>query len=497
MSTLQQKRLFLKQVSKGLMILLFLFGIAAHPVNAQVLFYENFESGWGDWWADNGVWEIGTPTAGPVDCPSPTNCAGTVLAGSYPTNTDSRLISPSITLSNVSGDEEIHLRFWQWFSYSSGDAGYVQISVYDEGLEEWSAWVTIGNSIVNVSPVWSLMNVELTDYAGQKVRIAFRHTADNYNNSTGWYIDDVQITKIIPEFTGDFESGWGDWSADRGVWEVGTPTAGPEEAHSPPNCAGTVLGGNYPTNTDSRLISPSIWLPDVSGDEELHLRFWHWFSYSSGDQGRVLISVYDEGLEEWSGWVQLGASIVGSSPVWSPRDEEITDHAGKKVRIAFYHTADNYNNSTGWYIDDVQITGAVRPVIPDVKANGQDLPIFVTMYDSVNFTISLDPGGMEWVPADWWIGIMSPYGSWMFIGQTYPLIELPETSLIDIPFPPGFWFCFFILDDNPNGILDRMTWYDIAVAVVYGGTTMRIEEDLPDFNVIFEEKMKELMNMNK
>ncbi len=492
MSTRQQKRLSLKQVSKGLMILLFLFGIAAHPVHAQVLFYEDFESGGPGWGADNGVWEIGIPTAGPVDCPSGANCAGTVLGGDYPTNTDSRMITPSITLSNVSGDEELQLGFWQWFSYSTYDAGYVQISVYDEGLEEWSDWVTIGNSISDSSPCWSLMNVELTNYAGKKVRIAFYHTAAYPNSSTGWYIDDVQITKKIPEFTGDFKSGWGDWSADRGVWEVGIPTAGPDGAHSSPNCAGTVLGGNHPTNTDSRMISPSIWLSDVSGDEELHLRFWQWFSYSTYDQGYVQISVYEEGT--WSDWQTISYPIDGTTPVWSLMDVELTDYAGKKVRIAFYHTASYPNNSTGWYIDDVQITGTVRPVIPDVKVNGQDGPLFVTMYDSVNFTISLDPGGREGELVDWWVGIMSPYGSWMFIGQTWPLIELPETSLIDIPFPPGYWFFYFILDVNPNGIMDTMTWFDLAVVVVSGGTTMGIEEDLPDFDVIFEEKMKELMN---
>jgi N-acetylneuraminic acid mutarotase len=133
-------------------------------------------------------------------------------------------------------------------------------------------------------------------------------------------------------------------------------------------------------------------------------------------------------------------------------------------------------------------------VIPDIKANGEDGPLFVTMDDSVNVTISLDPGNMEWELADWFIGMMSPYGSWMLIGQPIPIFELPETSLLDIPLPPGYWFFFFILDDNPNGILDTMTWHDYVVVGVSGGTTMRIEEDLPDFDVIFEEKMKELMN---
>ena len=117
----------------------------------------------------------------------------------------------------------------------------------------------------------------------------------------------------MPEFTGSFESGWGDWSADRGVWEVGTPTAGPDSCHSGSNCAGTVLGGNYPADTDSRLISPSIMLPTVSGDQELHLRFWHWFSYSSYDAGYVQISVYDETTGEWSDWTTIGNSLVNNT----------------------------------------------------------------------------------------------------------------------------------------------------------------------------------------
>jgi hypothetical protein len=502
---MKQERMFLKQVSKGLMILLFLFGIAVHPVYAEVIFNEDFESGWGDWWADNGVWEVGTPTAGPDSCHGGSQCAGTVLDGNYPQSTDSRMITPSIKLSNVSGDEELHLRFWQWFSYTSDDAGYVQISVYDEELEEWSDWVTISNSIINSSPSWSLMNVELTDYAGKKVRIAFYHTADFPYESTGWYIDDVQITKKLPEFTGDFEFGWGDWNADRGLWEVGTPTAGPENCHSGANCAGTVLDGNYPTSTDSRMITPSIKLPDVEGDEELHLRFWQWFSYTTDDAGYVQISVYDEGT--WSDWQTISDPIDGSTPNWSLMNVELTDYAGKKVRIAFYHTADWPYESTGWYIDDVQITGIGWAVIPDVKANGHDGPLYITVDDSVEITVSLDSGDMSGENADWWIGALTPFGTYWLnpslnwvkfdtpisVGQ-YPLFDLSETSLLNMSLPVGYYTFFFVLDDNPNGVFDDMTWYDYVVVGVSAETLMPIKENLPDFDDIFKKKMNELRN---
>lgn len=164
---------------------------------------EGFEEGWGDWGADNGVWEIGKPTVGPDICHIGTNCAGTVLNGNYPDNTCSRLITPSFRLSSISGDEEIQLRFWHWFSYCNAE-GWIQISVYDEALQEWSDWTTIGNSVNSSSPTWSLRNVDLTAYAGEKVRIAFYHTEISYNSyyycaSSGWYIDDIEITGISSE----------------------------------------------------------------------------------------------------------------------------------------------------------------------------------------------------------------------------------------------------------------------------------------------------------
>ena len=48
-------------------LLLFCFLIPSAALSSEVIFEEDFESGWGDYWgADNGLWEIGTPTAGPT-----------------------------------------------------------------------------------------------------------------------------------------------------------------------------------------------------------------------------------------------------------------------------------------------------------------------------------------------------------------------------------------------------------------------------------------------
>ena len=127
---------------------------------------DGFESGPGDWSADNGVWQIGTPTSGPGSCYSGTQCAGTVLAGNYPQGMDSSLISGPVVLPTVSGDEQVHLRFWEWFSYYNGGADNGQIKVSADG---GSSWNDVGLAIENGSGGWTRRDVDLSTYAGQTV----------------------------------------------------------------------------------------------------------------------------------------------------------------------------------------------------------------------------------------------------------------------------------------------------------------------------------------
>lgn len=107
-------------------------------------------------------------------------------------------------------------------------------------------------------------------------------------------------------------------------------------------------------HTNSRLISPSITLSPVSGDEELSLQFWHWFSFYFSNGERTQISVYDSTSGIWTDWQTIGSTIMQSSGVWSYHGVDITSYAGKKVRIAFYYQGDG---GPGWYIDDVEIAG--------------------------------------------------------------------------------------------------------------------------------------------
>jgi hypothetical protein len=136
---------------------------------------------------------------------------------------------------------------------------------------------------------------------------------------------------------------------------VGIPTAGPATCYSGEKCAGTVLSTGYPYRTDSRLISPTLWIPNK---ENIYLSFQHWYIYENGDYAIVQISVYDE-INGWSSWIDLTNQIFGTSGVWNKFPNiALGPYKGQKVRIGFLHYTENDGgNSFGWYIDHIRIDG--------------------------------------------------------------------------------------------------------------------------------------------
>ena len=520
MISTRKKIVLLTVVLAFLLPVLFL---TAHPARAEIVYEYDFEAGWDYWSADNGVWEVGEPTVGPSSAHSLPNCAATILDGNYPRYTDSRLISPAIDLPDVVANQEIVLRFYQWFSYynepyTTDDNGQVQVQFYENDV--WSAWETI-ESVSFSSGAWSVPQCDLTAYAGKRVRIGFFHV-DYYGNqggeSTGWYVDDILIEKRFvclfdKESIEDFESGWGCWWADNGVWEVGEPTSGPGSSYSGLYCAGTVLDGNYPRYTDSRLISPPI---DLGADcTTIYVRWWQWFSYNNepyatDDRGQVQIQTYE--VDRWSDWQTL-SEVVFSSGDWTPGQHDLTAYAGKRVRIGFFHV-DYYGNqggeSTGWYIDDFEIicvNGPPPPFAMDIKVNGSGGSVDITTNDSVSVTVELEDGPYTGVAVDWWIGALTLFGNyWCDSSGNWtksntpisysqePLYDLPETTLLDTQLPVGIYSFFFVLDDTPDGVFNPIQFrspgdYVNVLCSREGAAT----EAFPDFESIFQGNMQKLI----
>jgi len=216
--------------------------------------------------------------------------------------------------------------------------------------------------VAGASGAWSRTDVDLTAFAGQRVRLGFYHQGIDSgswtgpDNSYGWFIDAVEVVTVavigaVPPFSDDFEGGLADWSADMGVWEVGTPTAGPAACYSGSQCAGTVLDGFYPATASSQLISAPLDLPAVSSSDELRLRFSQWFSYALADSGWVRISVWDTDSGSWQTWTDISTPVAGASGAWSRTDVDLTAFAGQRVRLGFYHQGIDSGSWTRRYRD--------------------------------------------------------------------------------------------------------------------------------------------------
>jgi hypothetical protein len=105
-----------------------------------------------------------------------------------------------------------------------------------------------------------------------------------------------------------------------------------------------------------------------------------------------------------------------------------------------------------------------KPIL-DIKANGSDGPLFITPGESVDISISLDPGIYPGVPADWWIAATTPFaspGDWYsyvyptgwFPGvnlciQT-PLFTLSPFEVLNMVLPSGEYTFYFAVDP-PDG----------------------------------------------
>jgi len=346
---------------------------------------EDFEGGMGDWFSRRGTWQIGKPTSGPGSARSGSNCAVTRLNGSYYEPVDSRLVSPLIEV--PSADQLPRLRFWHWYSFSTSDLGEVHIK------KKGGSWeVLYSNYTATGSGVWTCPSLDLTAYADTTVRIAFDFHSQIYGSTTdvssGWYIDDVEIVTGPYDIPEGFDTGLGDWSAQRGTWQVGTPSSGPGSAYSPPYCAATILKGNYAEPVHSRLISPPFLVDPASSTHAL--TFWHWFNFSTSDYGQVQIR---EVGGSWQNFPDVSA-WTGPGTIWSYYYVPLHDYIGATVQIGFLFHSQIYGSTTdvssGWYIDDVMANGLVMTLLADYTA--QPLP---TGEVDLSWGISSDTEALE------------------------------------------------------------------------------------------------------
>ncbi|RSD29097.1 S8 family peptidase [Mesobacillus subterraneus] len=144
--------------------------------------FENDTAGWTTY-GDANSWEWGTPTSGPGSAFSGEKVYGTTLAGTYQNRANMSLQMPPVDLPEGSS----YLQFKQWYNLERNyDYGHVFVST---DAVNWVQKLRVNN----LSNGWIDGEVDLSEYAGQRIYIAFNVTTDGSVVRDGWYLDDVRL----------------------------------------------------------------------------------------------------------------------------------------------------------------------------------------------------------------------------------------------------------------------------------------------------------------
>jgi hypothetical protein len=192
----------------------------------------------------------------------------------------------------------------------------------------------------------------------------------------------------------DFESGALGWTL-MGDWQIGAPAleAEPSGAHSPTQCAGTVIGGDYSddnTFAGCGLISPPIDLTDAA---DPMLDFYFFMSSESGfDGGNLWISIdgqnwiylTDESFTTpYNDVVMQGYEVWGGERLsgrWHRMVTALDAYAGQEIRLRFSFASDSsVSDRMGWYVDDILI------------AEGELIPLSITSPSDLGITLIDNP----------------------------------------------------------------------------------------------------------
>ncbi|MHC4855525.1 MAG: M6 family metalloprotease domain-containing protein, partial [Planctomycetota bacterium] len=155
-------------------------------------------------WTYEGDWEWGVPagSGGAYSNPDPTsghtgaNVVGYNLSGDYKKIQSTKWVTTNAI--NCTGQTGVTLSFYRWLNVEDPqyDHAYVQVS------NNASSWSTIWQNTAEVTDSsWEPMEYDISAIADNQPTVYVRWgmgATDNFWHYSGWNIDDVQITGIVP-----------------------------------------------------------------------------------------------------------------------------------------------------------------------------------------------------------------------------------------------------------------------------------------------------------
>jgi subtilisin-like proprotein convertase family protein len=172
-------------------------------------------------------------------------------------------------------------------------------------------------------------------------------------------------------FSASFEDGDDGFthSGTADEWERGTPAtpasgfvAGLDRCAGGTGCFKTDLDGPYETNSSQDLVSPPISLAGRSGPIFASWAMWH--QIENADYDHATVSVEEDGganartLFTWQGtnpYLELRPRTLRYGIGWSTYRADVSDYAGKTIRLRFHLDSDDSNEFAGMAIDDVRV----------------------------------------------------------------------------------------------------------------------------------------------
>jgi len=196
--------------------------------------------------------------------------------------------------------------------------------------------------------------------------------------------EQLPITGTITSIYGnDFESNDGGFihNGVKDEWERGTPTFAPiTTANSGVRCWKTDLDNTYEFNTNSELVSPNIYIPNL-GSEKAYFTWAQKYQFAITGNVSAYVEIQEVGtINKKRVWEWFGASMietVGSpgttinqSAGWGVNRIDVSEFSNKTIRIIFHFES---NSSTpllaGWAIDDVNVFKTFCPNTQNLTAN--------------------------------------------------------------------------------------------------------------------------------
>ena len=180
-------------------------------------------------------------------------------------------------------------------------------------------------------------------------------------------------------FSAGFESGEDGFthSGTADEWEQGRPAtaagghlAGLTSCADGTGCFKTDLDGTYEPNSSQDLVSPPISLAGRTG--EIYASWEMWYQLEGARFEHFAVTVEEDGganarpLFTWGGndmVASIGNPLVqlGLAAGWGRHRADISDYAGKTIRLRFHLDSDLNVQRRGVAIDDVRVYEALQP----------------------------------------------------------------------------------------------------------------------------------------